>query len=223
MLSKAEEESRRRTAEETRKRYADLTGTICGTVVQDGTANSNAGRISFLSNLGFSPIGHPDVSLKEDGSFCSDRLGPGKYYIFFERSSFEPTPAALYYPGVVERGDAIPVDVVAGRTSQMIFKVPFQRTYSVHCFVSTNDKSQLSGNDVQVILFKTDGTNWYRGTVNFEGFWPLPKTKYFTFERVPPGHYTAFATVGQGWFTRKADVDVTTHSKLISLEIVHRK
>jgi hypothetical protein len=77
-LSKAEEESRRRHAEQTRRRYAELTGVICGTVVQDGRRKSNAGRISFLSDLGFSPIGHPEVSVNEDGSFCSERLGPDK-------------------------------------------------------------------------------------------------------------------------------------------------
>lgn len=222
MLSKAEEENRQRHAEETRKRYSELTGVICGTVVQDGGAKSEAGRISFLSSLVFSPFDHPAVSMKEDGSFCSDRLGPGRYYIFFEHVS-EAKYSALYYPGVNERKDALPANVVAAQTTHLNFKVPLQKTYSVRCLLSTNDKSQLSGNDVQIVLFRSDGTNWYRGAVNFEGFWPLPKTKYFTFEQVPPGHYVAFASVfGNGWLTRKVDVDVVTHSKLIFLDVVRK-
>jgi len=222
MRSGAAEKERQHSAEESKKRYAYLTGVICGTVVPQAD-DSRVGRISFLSNEGFSPIDHPDVSVNDDGSFCSQRLGPGKYYLLFTRSDFLGKPVFLYYPGVNEKKDAVPLDVVAGRTSTIKFNLPLQKTYSVHFLVSTNDKSRISGNDVQVILINLDHTIWYIQPANFEGFWPLPKTKYLTFTGVPPGHYVAFASVlGRDWMTRKVDVNVTTHSKLISLDIVHK-
>lgn len=221
-LSVGAEKQRQHIAEENKKRYTDLTGIVCGSVVPQAD-DSKGGTVSFLSNEGFSPFDHPDVSVNEDGSFCSGRLGPGKYYLLFTRSDFQRKPVLLYYPGVNEKKDAVPLDVVAGRTSTIKFNLPLQKTYSVHFLVSTNDKSQISGNDVQVILINLDHTIWYTQTANFEGFWPLPKTKYLTFTGVPPGHYVAFASVlGRGWMSRKVDVNVTTHSKLISLDIVHK-
>ena len=137
--------------------------------------------------------------------------------------------SALYYPGVEERVKATAIRVQAGHDeSGLIFKVPAQKqkTYSVRGFISTNDKSGLSAKDVSVALVNLDADRriWYQQTIDFQGLLPLPKVKYFNFENVVPGRYIAYASVfGQGWFTKTVEVTVSTHMKLISMELVHKK
>jgi hypothetical protein len=136
---------------------------------------------------------------------------------------------ALYYPGVEERVKARAIRVQAGRDQAgLIFKVApqNQKTYSVPGFISTNDKSGLSANDVSLALVNLDSDRLisYQQTIDFRGPLPFPKVKYFNFENVVPGHDIAYASVfGQGWFTKTVEVTVSTHMKFISMELVHRK
>jgi hypothetical protein len=155
--------------------------------------------------------------------FAAERLGPGKYYVYFARSLRE----ALYYPGVSEPTSATAIEVVAGHDqSNLIFRVPEQRTYSVGGFISTNDTAGLTGNDVSVALISLDGDRqtWYATAIDFQGSLPLPKVRFFNLKNVLPGHYVAYVSVaGDGWQTRKVEVNVTTHMKFISLELLHNK
>ena len=106
--------------------------------------------VSFLSLEGYSPYDHPTAQVNDDGSFCSKRLGPGKYYVYFARAWDQSLREALYYPGVSEPTSAIAIEVGAGHDqSNLIFKVPEQKTYSVYGFISTNDTAGLTGNDVR--------------------------------------------------------------------------
>jgi hypothetical protein len=214
--------------EEIKRRYAAITGSICGTVVgQNGS--DELGSVSFLFTDGYSPVDHPTAQVNRDGSFCSERLGPGAYNLYFTRRSDKGLSSALYYPGVEERAKATPIQVNAGRDeSGFIFNVSTRtlKTYSVRGLISTNDKSGLSANDVSIALISLDGDRqtWYQRTIDFEGFFPFPKIKYFNFENVVPGRYIAYASVsGQGWFTKTVEVTVSTRAKFISLELVHRK
>jgi hypothetical protein len=223
----AEREQGRRQFDEYQRRLASLTGKICGTVIPEGLKDTHSGTVSFLSTLGYSPGARPLANVKEDGSFCSEPLGPGRYYLQFTRMSDEKLTSALYYPGVTERAEAIPIEVTAGQTqSNVVFKVAAQKTYSVRGLVSTNDKSNLHANDVAILLFRVDGdprVDSYRTVVDFEGAFPLPKVKYFNLEDVLPGRYVAYVSApGQGWFTRKLEVTVSTHSKIILMEFVHK-
>ena len=224
----AQEEQRRREFEEDRKRYEAGTGKICGTVVSEKTKDQSTGILSFLSTAGYSPVAHPTANFSPDGSFCSQPLGPGKYYLYFTRVLGAGLASAIFYPGVPDRSKAATIAVSPGQTqSNIVFKVPAQKTYSVRGFIVTNDKSGLAANSVYIALVNLDDASMYTRqdqSIDFQGSFPLPKTRYFRFEDVLPGHYAAYVSVlGQGWFTRKVEVNVTTHMKFISLELVHKQ
>lgn len=134
----------------------------------------------------------------------------------------------MYYPGVTERSKATTIQVDAGQNkSDIRFNVPAQKTYSVRGIISTNDKSGLVGGGVYVALVSLDGGPFLAYSskpIDFQGSFPLPKVKYFNLENVLPGRYFAYVSVlSRGWYTRKEEVNVTTHMKFISLELVHKK
>jgi hypothetical protein len=79
----AQDEQRHRDSAEFKKRYAEVTGEVCGTTLEEKPTDANPGLIEFLATAGYSPIEHPTVYVNADGSFCSGRLGPGKYYLYF--------------------------------------------------------------------------------------------------------------------------------------------
>lgn len=223
-----QQEARRSEFEEDRKRYEAATGKICGTVVSEKTKDRSAGILSFLSTAGYSPAAYPITYVNPDNSFCSQPLGPGKYYLYFTRVSQERLASTIYYPGVPDRSGATAIEVSPGQTqSNIIFKVPAQKTYSVRGLISTNDKSGLNANSVYITLVNLDDASFYTRysqSIDFQGSFPLPKTRYFHFEDVLPGRYAAYVSVlGQGWFTRKVEVNVTTHMKFISVELVHKQ
>jgi hypothetical protein len=224
----AQEGQRQRDSEEYQKRYAAVTGKICGTVFAEKARDENAGMLSFLSTAGYSPIAHPSANVNKDGSFCSKPLGPGKYYLYFTRGSEAGLTSAVYYPGVSGRIEATTIDVGAGQTqSGLTFKVPVQKTYAVRGIISTNDKSGLDARSVYIALVSLDGGPYpagYSQSIDFQSSFPLPKVKYFDFENVLPGHYIAYVSVlGEGWYTKKEELSVTTHMKFIFLELVHKK
>jgi hypothetical protein len=223
-----QEGKRRRDFEEYQKRFAAVTGKICGTVAAEKTKDGNTEMVSFLSLAGYSPVAHPTATVNADRSFCSQPLGPGKYYLQFTRSSEEGLTSAVYYPGVSERNKAAVIEVNAGQTrSDVTFNVPVEKTYSVRGVISTNDKSGLNARSVYVALVSLDGVAFpaaYSKPINFEGYFPLPKMKYFEFENVLPGRYLACVSVlGQDWYTKKEEMSVTSHMKFISLQLMHKK
>jgi hypothetical protein len=224
----AQEERKQRGFEEDVKRYAAVTGEICGTVTAGKTIDGNSGIVSFLFTAGFSPYALPTANVNSDGSFCSKRLGPGKYYMYFTRSSNEGLASAVYYPGVSERERATVVEVNAGQTQSGIsFKVPAQETYSVRGVLSINDRSEVGAHVAYVTLVSLDRgpcLAQHSQRIDFEVSSALPKVKYFKFENVLPGRYTAYVSgLGRGWYTRKEEVSVTTHMKFVSLELFHQK
>ena len=136
--------------------------------------------------------------------------------------------SAVFYPGVSERIKATTIEVSAGQTQSGIkFKVPVQKTYAVRGIISANDKSGLDARSVYVALVNLDGCPYpagYSQAIDFQSSFPLPKVKYFDFENVLPGRYMTYVSVlGQGWYTKKEEVNVTTHMKFISLQLVHKK
>jgi hypothetical protein len=224
--SEAQREQYMRAAEEGRKRYAAATGRICGTLIQPDRNTESRGTIAFLSPQGYYPAAYPDTSIGDDGSFCSPNLGPGNYYLYYVRGS-EQGAAALYYPGVNDVARATTIAVTAGQTvSNIVFKAATRSAYSVRGFVSTDAwpdfRSNVDTKDAMVLLIRSDGDRrvWYSEKATFI----LPKLAYFKFDNVVPGHYAACVLVpGPGWMTRKADVNVTSHMKFISLELVRKK
>ena len=209
------------------KRYATATGKICGTVLAEKAKDGNTGVLSFLSTAGDSPRVRPTANVNPDGSFYSGQLGPGKYYLYFARGSDAGPISAAFYPGVSERTKATTIEINAGQTrSNISFKVPVQNTYSVRGIRSTNDQAGLGSRSVYVSLLRLDGGAFlprYSLPINFESAFPRLRVKYFDFENVLPGRYLAYVSVfGQGWYTKKEEVNVTTHMKFISLQLVHQ-
>jgi hypothetical protein len=212
------ESQRYRDSDEFQERYAAARGKICGRVFAEKATDGNTGILSFLSTVGYSPLQHPTANVNPDGSFCSGFLAPGKYYLYFTRESVEGPTSAVYYPGVSERNKATKVEIGAGQTeSNIAFKVPAQKAYSVRGIISTNDKSGLDARSVSVLLIDLDGGPFlfaHSQPIDFQGSFPLPKVKYFDIENVLPGRYIAYVSVlGQGWYTKKEEVNVTMRMK----------
>lgn len=218
-----EEEQQRRFAE-SRKKVEAATGKICGTLVHADPKDNGEGTIAFLSTLGYSPNSPDFAELKEDGSFCSRNLGPGKYYLYFVRHD-DHVVSAVYYPGGTDVAKAAPVEVKAGQTqSNIVFHVPTQPSYSVHGFISADDKSAFDSDlsKISIGLVRSDGDRrvWYAAKTQFR---LVPKLGYFKFENVIPGRYFVSVQTGACWMSRKVVVDVTTHSKFVSVDLVGKK
>jgi len=224
----AHEEERKRDFDEGQKRYAAVTGEICGNVVGEGTSNGNAGIVSFLFSEGFSPYAHPTTSLNADGSFCSPRLGPGKYFLCFTKRSEQGPTTTAYYPGVSDREKATPIEVTAGQIrSAITFKIPAQKTYSVRGVLSIYDTSRTGAHTGYVQLVRLGAVPFpivQSQRIDFKSSSAFPKIKYLNFENVPPGRYVAYVSgLGRGWYTKKQEVNVTDHMKFISLDLIHQK
>jgi hypothetical protein len=224
----AQEGQRHRDFDEFQKQYASVTGKICGTVIEEKTKGGDMGMLSFLSTAGYSPFDHPTVAINADGSFCSGRLGPGSYFLYFTKWSDAGLASEAYYPGEIERSKAATVEIGAGRTQpNIVLKIPEQKTYSVRGIISTNDRSGLDARSVDVSLIRVDDgvlPAAYSQPIDFQSSYPIPKVKYFVFENVLPGRYIVYISVlGQVWYTKKEEVSVTTHMKFISLQLEHRK
>jgi hypothetical protein len=224
----AQQEERKRDYEVFEKRYSAVTGEICGKVVAENAKDRNAGMISFLFAEGFSPYAAPMMNVGADGSFCSGRLGPGKYFLYFNGHADDDPTYAAYYPGVPGREKAVTIEVHAGENLPGItFKVPAQKTYSVRGVLSIYDSARTGHHRTSLELVNLDAVAFpivRRLNIDFEGSSALPKIKYFHFENVPPGRYTAYISMlGQGWHTRKEEINVTNHMKFVSLELVHQK
>ncbi len=222
-----QEEQRRRSFEESHRKYEAATGRICGSLVRSGPKSDSRGSLAFLSTLGYSPVADRNFGeIKDDDSFCSPNLGPGKYYIYFVQADDHGT-SALYYPGVTDVSKATPLEVHAGQTLPNItFHVPAQSSYSVRGFIFANEKPDFSKNvqshDVVVVLIRSDGDRrvWFSDEAKFL----LPKTAYFKIGHVVPGHYFAWVQMpGQDWMARKVEFDVTDHMKFISVDVVRKK
>lgn len=224
----AQQEERARDYEDYKKRYAAATGEICGNVVAENAKDGNAGVISFLFAGGFSPFEKPITNVGADGSFCSGRIGPGKYFLYFSGHTDEEPTYAAYYPGVPDREKAVTVEVHAGENlSGITFKAPTQKTYSVRGILSIYGSAKTGNYRTSIELVNLDGVAFPVArslNTDFEGSSVFPQIKYFHFENVPPGRYTAYVSMlGQGWHTKKEEINVTDHMKFISLELAHKK
>ncbi len=222
-----EQEEERRRHDEFQKKYEAATGRICGSLVRSVPKIHSSGSIAFLSALGYSPIAYDHLGdIKDDDSFCSPNLGPGKYYLYFVKADDNGASAA-YYPGVTDFSEATPVEVHAGQTlAGIVLRIPARRSYSVRGLLFADQKLELSKNapkiGPEVILVRSDGDRrvWFSADAKFI----LPKTAYFKIDNVVPGHYFAWVLMpGQDWMARKVEFDVTNHMKFISLDVVHKK
>jgi hypothetical protein len=201
--------------------YNQITGKLCGRV------NRDHGRLSFLSELGYL-LSHPVAAVQDDGTFCSEALGPGTYYLLYTDEANGKRSKTSLYPGVNELSKATTVSVSHGETRKdIVFNVPEEALYSVRGIITTDNKKNLNSKSVSIVLIPAElpaSEAMYSESIDFTSSLPLPKTKYFSFDEVVPGRYFVWVLVqGKGWSTKKAEVTVTNHSKFICLELIHPK
>lgn len=204
--------------EEFTQRYTAATGQICGVV-----SPAVAGQIAFLPTIGYSPVWAFTATVDRDGNFCSQRLGPGRYRLQFTQDPVDGiAESALYFTNVDQGANANAAQVEAGHTTTgVLVRIAKQKAYTVHGFISADDKTQMRESAAQVILVTPEGRVIDRRSVDFSTTFPLPNTKYFSFRNVLPGRYIAYASAGGDWLTKVVDVNVTTHHKLIVLGLRH--
>ena len=105
--------------------------------------------------------------------------------------------------------------------------MPVQKTYSVRGLLSIYDSSKTGDHRTSIELVNLDAVSFpvmHSLNIDFETSSAFPKIKYFHFENVPPGRYTAYVSMlGLGWHTKKEEVVVTDHMKFISLDLTHQK
>ncbi len=220
-------EERRRADQELKEKYKAATGRICGAVVG---RHDPSWTLSFFSMAGCSPGDpiwvQPQAVVEEDGSFCSEQLGPGRYYVYFWGNSTDRPASGAFYPGVSERAKAVPIEVRAGSTTSGItFNIPEQKTYSVRGFISITGKIESEDTEIGIALVPLDFPYpFISKEVDVQSFFLVPRTRYFKFDHVVPGRYTvALFARSKTWKIRKVEVNVTTHSKFVLLELVHKK
>jgi hypothetical protein len=215
-------------SEEARRPLMPSYGRICGTILRQGAKAPVLETVAFLSATGYSPYEYPSADINQDGSFCCENLIPGKYYLYLIGSSGVRLAHGGYYPAMNDRSKAQLVEASAGHTqSGIVIKVPSQEVRRVHGLISINDKSGLKPGDVRIELIRLDGAPseaWYEQDVDFTGSFPLPRVKYFHFDSILPGRYIAYVSVRrEGWYTKKVEVNVTTHMKFILLELARKR
>ncbi len=123
-------------ATEASQQFESITGELCGRV-DSPIPKESFDEVSLISTRAVTASEHPFVKIQKDGSFCTPRVPPGEYYLYFTRSSYDQ---ASYYPGVSDFAEATTIKVSAGDTQNNIrFIAPPQRTYSVRGFILANE------------------------------------------------------------------------------------
>jgi hypothetical protein len=219
-----EKTRREREYERYKQQRAKITGKVCGKILwEQPPRDSYYGTVSFLPTKGYLPREIPYASVNEDGSFCSDPLLPGKYYVRYARALHDAQATSLYYPGVSDYEKATSIEVKAEEThSGVNLKVVQQEVFSVRGFLFAKEFPQSSENIVSVVLFRLNGDPSIDSYSTFVG--GIPPLGYFSIQNVLPGRYAVYISgPGAGWLSRKREIVVEKHSKFIWLELIHKK
>ena len=208
-----------------RRRFEASTGTICGKVRRGALRPDVFERVAFLPMAGYSPWSPDEAWPTGGGEFCH-QVAPGKYYLGYRHSTGGNVDAAAFYPGVNELRSASLVEVKAGQTrSGLDFSIPAQVTHSVRGMVVVHD-GRLAKQTVAVQLIDLDripGRPAYRREIEFGGWFPLSRVRYFAFDSVLPGRYVACTQApGSGWLTTKVEIDVRSSSRTVVLDLLRK-
>ena len=202
-----------------RKRAA---GRICGEVA--GLLPTDSGMLLFQRAGGGLPFPNEWASSSLDGRhFCSELLQPGRYIAYFQQSPSNKEATLTYFPGVVEKRKAQPIDVRDGETAQIRFRPIWLRTQSVSVFLMGSGKSE-EGMSVhgEVILIGADGEPYlgrYREEIAPNPWLNWVHLYRITFPQVLPGRYTIFVTAGTKWMVQKQTITVADRSKIVLLKL----
>jgi hypothetical protein len=168
------------------------------------------------------PFKSEETIAKPDGSFCFTWVEPGKYLIgaFEDVALHEGSRYAGYYPGVAERSDAKPIDFpVGGKADLVAFPLIRQSLYTVRGRIQGPDNVFLR---ITLLSSNPDALSQLQDkSPNFDGS--------FRFDNVPPGNYSAFAFVADGFDHTKTflsaaiDVRVSANVDGLVLEVIPKK
>ena len=142
---------------------------------------------------------------------------------YFQQSPSNKEATLTYFPGVVEKRKAQPIDVRDGETAQIRFRPIWLRTQSVSVFLMGSGKSE-EGMSVhgEVILIGADGEPYlgrYREEIAPNPWLNWVHLYRITFPQVLPGRYTIFVTAGTKWMVQKQTITVADRSKIVLLKL----
>jgi hypothetical protein len=111
--------------------------------------------------------------------------------------------------------------------SGITFNAPAQETHSVRGVLWIRDSSRTGAHVAEVTWVSLDGGfsgARYDQQLDFDSASVVSSVKYFRFENVLPGRYTAYiSALGRGWYTKKEEVNVTSHMKFVVLDLYNPK
>ncbi len=171
-----------------------------------------------------SPIPSEELERNEKGNFCASNVEAGDYHLMFSEVVSESPISFLYYPGVMRASEATAIVIKSGEPSptNIVFKVPSERTFSVAGVVSTpNNFHQPAG--TRVILISTD-----RPFLLLDYAQDVAPDGSFLFPRVLPGRYLGFIDVDSDfgdwgrpkWSTRKTELVIDGNVSNFSLSLI---
>lgn len=199
---------------------------LCARILKDQAIDSrdDADDKVWLFRVGStSPIPSEELEPDEKGDFCAANIDPGTYHLVFAEVVVDSPISFLYYPGVVNVSQATSIVIRSDQTSpDIVFKIPFQPTFSVSGVISTPNNSHLPAN-IKVMLISADQPFLalaYAQDVALAGT--------FSFPRVLPGRYWSFVDVDSDsgdsgrskWLTRKTELLIDGNLAHLSLTLI---
>jgi len=204
--------------ENTERNRNNPTGKLCGRVLRAGLDFTDS-QLFFLRAGNKSPIPYDEAALDQYGSFCTNDVIPGKYYLLFVNRAEDSPTSFVFYPGVTRSSKAQLIEVMSGQTNpRLVFNVPAQPTFSVSGSVHVSDKSALPAGS-KVILFSADPLSFlsaYSQDVAQDGSFEFPQI-------LPAKYWALVVTDSDGaskWLARKVEVDVDVRTTNLSLELI---
>jgi hypothetical protein len=199
---------------------------ICGKVVAPGGVDLSSVKVVFwkAGRETTTAFREDTASVHSDGSYCMDYLKPGKYLIgAIEENENESGQRHIgYYPGVLERSKATPVEVQANnKTARADFALLARPLYSVHGYLRGIPEN--STQPVQIMLLSAVPDQFHAVEAT-----ELGPHGFFEIEDVPPGRYTIFAMTQNEdnaltFLSEGVDIDVEGNIEGFKLDYVAKK
>jgi len=210
------------------------TGKVCGRVLKPdgnplGKAMIHMSRIRDEA-LPLATVSDPDLS-KADGSFCVAMISPGKYLLTAEDYDYNANFRWMgYYPGVVKRSEAMPMEVKAGAELHGVaFQVQKQSLFTVRFLIKTTDGTAVPWKNLGIAISSLD-----HDPLAYQESHGIGEDGGYTLGLIPPGHYFVSSFIEPDfdtgrvaekmsrWQMVKEEVDIHSNAEVI-LELIPKK
>lgn len=191
---------------------------LCGRTIRIGFDFSDS-QIFLLRAENKTPIPVDEAELGRDGSFCLGGVTPGKYRLLYVDGAGDSPTSFVFFPGVAKSSEATLIEVKSDRpSSELVFDVPSQPTFSVSGTVRMSDKLAFPAG-CKVALLSAEPLSFLLAYSQDVG-----RSGTFEFPNVLAGRYWAFVMVdsdtASNWLTRKVVVDVDRSVVNQSFELI---